>query len=167
MDDVGEILCKKGSRGRGFKDLHLFNIAMLGKMAWRLVTDSSALVCQLLKARYFPHGDFLSATLGSRPSYTWTSIMAAQDLVRRGVRWKIGNENGILVLSFLWIDDVQSLYLHGMAASPLNLMRVLDFFKLGTRQLDVDFLHANLNPIDVGRVLRTVVAHGGGRDKLI
>lgn len=48
-----KVCVRKEAGGRGFKDLHLFNLAMLGKMAWRLVTDESSLACRILKARYF------------------------------------------------------------------------------------------------------------------
>ncbi|KAL8552093.1 hypothetical protein ACS0TY_000957 [Phlomoides rotata] len=87
-----EKMCVKKEPGRrGFKDIHLFNIALLGKLAWRLIDDPSALVSRLLKARYFPNTDFMSSSLGSNPSYTWSSIHASQDLLRLGVRWKIGD----------------------------------------------------------------------------
>ncbi|KAL8493788.1 hypothetical protein ACS0TY_024815 [Phlomoides rotata] len=85
-----KICVMKEVGGRGFRDLHMFNIALLGKLAWWLVNDSSSLVCKLFKARYFPSGDFCSATLGRNPSFTWSSIHASQDLLRLGVRWKIG-----------------------------------------------------------------------------
>lgn len=56
-----EKLCvSKVDGGRGFRDLHLFNVALLGKMAWRLIMEPEALVCRLLRAKYFPNADFFS-----------------------------------------------------------------------------------------------------------
>ncbi|XP_057793280.1 uncharacterized protein LOC131009894 [Salvia miltiorrhiza] len=55
----------KNSGGMGFRSLQLFNVAMLGKTAWRLLHDPEALVSRVLKAKYFPNGDYLSAKLGS------------------------------------------------------------------------------------------------------
>lgn len=40
---------------------------MLGKIGWRLITNPDALVCRVLKAKYFPQGDFMNATLGHSP----------------------------------------------------------------------------------------------------
>lgn len=57
--------------GLGFKNLDLFNFALLGKMGWRLISDPEALVCRVLRAKYFPRGDFLSASLRRNPSQTW------------------------------------------------------------------------------------------------
>lgn len=57
-----EKLCvTKVSGERGFRDLHQFNIALLGKMAWGLLTEPEDLVCQLLRAKYYPNGTFLDA----------------------------------------------------------------------------------------------------------
>lgn len=46
-----EYLCKpKGCGGLGFKQLHFFNIAMLGKQLWKLLTCSDSLVAKILKS---------------------------------------------------------------------------------------------------------------------
>ncbi|CAN0846298.1 Uncharacterized mitochondrial protein AtMg00310 [Linum grandiflorum] len=64
-----ERLCvRKEYGGMGFKDLYGFNLTMLGKLGWPLLSDSTSLMARILKAKYFPQGDFLSANLGSNPS---------------------------------------------------------------------------------------------------
>ncbi|VFQ76993.1 unnamed protein product [Cuscuta campestris] len=83
--------------GLGFKHLHGFNIAMLGKQGWRLLTQPDALVSRVFKARYFPTTSFLEAKLGGTPSYCWRSILVAQPLIRVGARRRIGNGSDTLV----------------------------------------------------------------------
>lgn len=53
----------------GFKDLHTFNLSLLGKQAWKLLTNLESLVTRVFKARYFPQGTFLDAKIGGNPSY--------------------------------------------------------------------------------------------------
>jgi hypothetical protein len=45
--------------GIGFRDLRLFNQALLAKQAWRLIEYPDTLCARLLKARYYPVGDLL------------------------------------------------------------------------------------------------------------
>jgi len=42
-----------------FKSLPVFNLAMLGKQGWRIMTNPNTLIARIYKARYFPHCDFL------------------------------------------------------------------------------------------------------------
>ncbi|XP_019189681.1 PREDICTED: uncharacterized protein LOC109184071 [Ipomoea nil] len=66
--------------GLGFKDLRAFNLAMLGKQAWRLLTKPEYLVASVYKARYYPKSSFYEAKMGNNPSFCWRSIMAAKSL---------------------------------------------------------------------------------------
>ena len=60
--------------GMGFKDLKVFNDALLGRQAWRLLREPSSLLARVMKAKYYPHCDFLEASLGHSCSYSWSSI---------------------------------------------------------------------------------------------
>lgn len=54
--------------GMGFRQLHEFNIYLLGKQGWRLINNTDSLVARMYKARYYPKGNFLSAQLRGSPS---------------------------------------------------------------------------------------------------
>jgi hypothetical protein len=70
---------KKGSLG--FRDLHLFNLAMLCHQAWRLLSNPDTLCGKVLKANYFSHTEVIKC--GPRPSisYTWRSILKGVELL--------------------------------------------------------------------------------------
>ena len=62
-------LClRKEKGGLGFRNLCDFNLAMLGKQGWNLITKPDSLIARLLKARYYRSGDFLLTRLGHNPS---------------------------------------------------------------------------------------------------
>jgi hypothetical protein len=52
----------KNQGGIGFRDFSLFNQAMLGKQGWRLLVRPDSLCAKVLKGKYYPSSDFLSAT---------------------------------------------------------------------------------------------------------
>lgn len=89
----------------GFKKNRAFNIAMLAKQSWKLQTYSNSLVCKICKAQYYHNGSFVTALIGSNPSYILQSLMAAQDLVRNYGRWRVGSGSKIQIWQDLWLQD--------------------------------------------------------------
>ena len=65
--------------GMGFRDLELFNIALLGKHGWRLMTEPNSLCARVLKGRYSPNCDFMQATVPCFSSAMWRAIIAGRD----------------------------------------------------------------------------------------
>ena len=64
-------MCKpKSLGGMGFGNLKAFNLTLLKKYAWRILTNPSSLAARILKEKYFLYNDILNANLGSNPSYT-------------------------------------------------------------------------------------------------
>ena len=59
----------KESGGLGFRDLEIFNIALLAKQGWRLLQNPETLVAKIFQEKYYPNGSFLESNLGWKPSY--------------------------------------------------------------------------------------------------
>jgi hypothetical protein len=71
--------------GMGFRDMELFNLALLARQAWRILENPSTLSAQILKAFYYPFTDFLNASLGSSPSQVWRAIVGGRDILKLGL----------------------------------------------------------------------------------
>ena len=82
----------------------------------------NSLVYQVLKAKYFPNCEFVQASLGNNPSYTWRSIMAAQQVVEEGIRWQVGNGSKIQVWSDKWLPSATDLIDHNLCCWKLGLL---------------------------------------------
>ncbi|XP_024190017.1 uncharacterized protein LOC112193983 [Rosa chinensis] len=96
-----DLLIRAGEMG--FRDLHAYNLALLSKQGWRLIHNPGSLLARLYQARYFPNGDFWSSELSSSPSACWRGIHAAKHILRRGVRWQVGNGQSVGIWEDPWI----------------------------------------------------------------
>lgn len=89
----------------GFKDLECFNQAMLAKQASKILNRPHCLLARFLKSIYFAGGDFLSATVGARPSYAWRSLLFGRELLQKGLKHRVGNGLKTRVWLDKWVDD--------------------------------------------------------------
>lgn len=126
--------------GLGLKELRKFNIAMLAKQSWRLLTEANPLVSAVMKARYYPRTELLEAKLGSNPSYMWRGIFSSLEILKKGVRRKIGNGENTLVWGDLWLPDM----LHGVVKTTpyeqLKNIKVCSLMTSDGKQWDNEIL---------------------------
>ena len=87
----------KDQGGLGFRDLIMFNKALLAKQMWRMLKNTESMVGSIMKAKYFRNNSILEATLGPRPSLGWRNLLASKELIQNGVIWRIGNGRDVRV----------------------------------------------------------------------
>jgi hypothetical protein len=81
----------KFAGGLGFRDIELFNLALLARQAWRILQEPDTLSARVLKAVYFPSSTLLEAELGGHPSQVWRAIVEGRDALRIGLIRRIGD----------------------------------------------------------------------------
>jgi hypothetical protein len=72
----------KAQGGMGFRDLHVFNKALLAKQVWRLWANTDGLMARIMKAKYYPNCLVLEAKLGNKPSFAWRSMHSSGGLIK-------------------------------------------------------------------------------------
>ncbi|KAH9786019.1 reverse transcriptase domain-containing protein [Citrus sinensis] len=148
-------MCKsKSVGGIGFKRIHDFNIAMLGKQCWRLMTNPLSLVARILKARYYPKVSLVNASVGFNPSYTWRSIMAAKDVVVNGSRIRIGNGQQVQLSKDPWLPDANNGFITSELDESLATATVDSLMVPGQRRWDYDLIADVFNSRDAALILQ-------------
>lgn len=93
----------KSKGGLGFRNLHGFNIALLGKHIWNFMQHPNSLVARVFKARYFPDVHVLKASRGKGASFLWAGIWTAKEELASGFRWVLGNGEDIVATTDPWL----------------------------------------------------------------
>jgi len=86
-----KMVTSKKNGGLGFRDLHLFNKALLANQAWTIIQRPNCHLYRMSKARYFRDDNFFTATRGTKPSYGWNSLRFGRELLETGVQRSIGD----------------------------------------------------------------------------
>ncbi|KAE8660228.1 hypothetical protein F3Y22_tig00116958pilonHSYRG00354 [Hibiscus syriacus] len=78
-------ICKPNrTDGLGFRDLHAFNMALLGKQVWHLFQQPQSLMSRVLASKYSRNGNVWTTSLGNQPSYAWRVLHVAISTFRSG-----------------------------------------------------------------------------------
>ena len=85
-----EMTTPKYAGGLGFRDIELFNLALLARQAWRILQNPETPSARILKAVYYPSCDFLKAEVGSHPSQIWRALVEGRDTLKVGLIRRIG-----------------------------------------------------------------------------
>ncbi|KAH9750457.1 reverse transcriptase domain-containing protein [Citrus sinensis] len=160
-----DALCKpKSAGGIGFKKLHAFNLAMLGKQGWKLMTKPNSLVAQILKARYYSRTSFAGATLGHNPSYAWRSIMAAKQVVIEGSRIRIGDGEQTFIGKDPWLPDSECGFINTLLSEQVKAAQVSSLMVPSTRTWDSDILNDIFNERDKNLIWQIPLSNRSNAD---
>jgi hypothetical protein len=146
------MLRPKNKGGIGFKDMRMFNQALLARQAWRLLQHPESLCAQVLKAKYYPHGNLADTVFSGNASSTWQAIEYGLELLKNGVIWRIGNGASVRIWRDPWIPRND----YFKAITPKRRCRL----KWVSELLNPDgtwneqLLHQHFYPIDIEAILR-------------
>ena len=92
----------------GFKELSLFNDALLANQTWRLLHNKNSLFYKVFKSKFFPNFTIMDAKEGQSGSYAWRSIVKGREVIRRGAKWRVGNGESIKLWGDSWLPSLTS-----------------------------------------------------------
>jgi hypothetical protein len=99
----------KSQGGMGFRDMQAFNVALLGKQAWRILMNPDSLCSQVLRTRYLHNRDLMSATAPRAASRTWRAILAGREALKLGLIKRVGSGQSISIWEDNWLPSSVSM----------------------------------------------------------
>jgi hypothetical protein len=127
---------------------------MLGKQGWQLLTNQDTILSRVFKAKYYPKTGFLEANLGHNPSHAWRCIHVSQVVVRRGLRWRLGNGNSINVWKHPWLRNDNYTHVTTTMMVGREDMRVAELVNYETGTWNTDLIQQMFTHRDVAEITR-------------
>lgn len=94
----------KARGGLGFRDIQLFNQALLAKQTWRILTKPECLLARILLGKYCHKQSILNVETPSACSHGWRSILHGRDILKGYLGKAIGNGQTTRVWQDSWIS---------------------------------------------------------------
>ena len=101
-----KMYAQKKEGGLGMRNLQAFNKALLAKQAWRIIKYPQSLMAKTLANKYFPHSTFMEVKISPLVSYTWRSILSAQELVSHGMCKVVGSGRTMAIWTDPWVPKL-------------------------------------------------------------
>ncbi|XP_075659272.1 uncharacterized protein LOC142629188 [Castanea sativa] len=105
--------------------------------------------------------------LGSQPSFAWRSIWAAQDVVKRGLRWQVGDGQKSLVWKDKWLQKPSTYRVVTPENTSRQVVRVCDLIDGSRKEWKKDLISQCFLPQDVEAILSIPLSAQGGIDRMI
>jgi ribonuclease HI len=155
-------------RGRGglrFRDMNLFNQALLARLAWRLIQHPNSLFARVLKAKYFPRGNILDTVSPPDSSPVWKGVEFGLELLKEGTISRIGNGKDTQFFRDQWLPRSSG---HRIIAMKKNSRRrwVNKLIDQGTRSWNTNLLHELFFDHDVQAILEIDIPQQEQNDRL-
>ena len=150
-----------------FRDLRVFNLALLAKQWWRMQQNPNSLVHRVLKAKYFPNSMASEVELGRRPSYAWRSIWNTKKVVDGGSSCCIGNGEGVKIWKDRWIPSPKSFKVTSPISAYSGMEKVSSLVDVDRRGWDVGKVKNTFLPHEVELILSIPISARLPEDSLI
>ena len=157
----------KSVGGMGFKDLALFNDALLAKQASRLLHNKDSLLHRVFKSKFFPNCSFMEAPDNPSGSHAWHSILKGREVLWKGARWRVGTGETIKIWDYPWLPSLEHPRILSPTIDGLQEATVDCLINPISRSWDKDVLYGYFAPMEADLILRIPLSLTKVEDKLI
>ncbi|XP_071924161.1 uncharacterized mitochondrial protein AtMg00310-like [Coffea arabica] len=127
----GRLADGKAERGLGFRELHEFNLVLLAKQLWRILTRPNLLMSKVTRARYFKGTSIWAMKSQSTDSWYWRSLLKARELLEEGIRKRVGDGKSIDIWEDRWLPNTENGKVKTQRAEGVAVQWVSELIKDG------------------------------------
>ncbi|XP_027158016.1 uncharacterized protein LOC113759637 [Coffea eugenioides] len=113
----------------GFRDLHEYNLALLAKQLWRILTRPNLLMSKVIKARYFKGVSLWKMESNGTDSWCWKSLLRARGILEAGLRKRVGDGQSISIWDDRWLPDSEDGRVKTQRREEVGVFRVSDLIQ--------------------------------------
>ncbi|KAK2650956.1 hypothetical protein Ddye_018445 [Dipteronia dyeriana] len=151
INDLYRLSARKELRGLGFRDLSIFNNALLAKQWWRLIHFPNTLAAKVLKHCYFPDSSIVQVSDCSYGSFLWKSFVWGKELLDAGSRWCIADGSSVSIYHDRWLPRPISFKVQ--SPPVLDIFAKVGCLKLSSGAWNEDLIHASFEPDEASLIL--------------
>jgi hypothetical protein len=102
------ICLPKHEGGLGFRQMHEFNLSLITKLGWKMITKTNCQWVEQLQNKYIKYGDFLSSPISSSASWLWKGTQKIKPFISAGACLRVFRNSTAPIWSSNWVPSIPS-----------------------------------------------------------
>jgi hypothetical protein len=154
------ICSPKAEGGLGFKRMHDFNVTLVAKLGWKMLTKSDCLWVNQLQTKYIKYGDFLSSPSSLTASWLWKGIQKIKPIIAAGTCLRVSRTSSSPIWTSNWVPTLPSFKPGPKYPLNRNLpsLRIMDLLDPILNCWKPSTVHALFDSISASEILKTRIS---------
>ncbi|KAK9129974.1 hypothetical protein Sjap_010461 [Stephania japonica] len=123
------------------------------------------LVLDFLKSKYFSNGEFMEGKLGPRPSWFWRGCLKGRDILKEGLKWRVGDGQKVKIWDDFWVAKKVRSKL--WSPRKVGFTWVKDLISQSTNSWDTSLVKSIFNRSEAESILATPISKEGCEDRIV
>jgi hypothetical protein len=100
------ICSPKDEGGLSFRRMHDFNLALITKLGWKLLSKADCLWVNQLQRKYIKYGDFLFSSIPFTASWLWKCIQKIKPIISVGACLRVSQSSSSPIWISNWVPTI-------------------------------------------------------------
>jgi hypothetical protein len=158
------IYLPKKEGGLGFRRMHEFNLSLIAKLGWKLITNTNCLWVKQLQNKYIKYGDSISSPISTSTSWLWKSILKIKPFISARASLKVSRTSSTPIWSLNWVPTIPSFKLDPKFPLNKNLLAFLvrDLIDPNLANWNAPSIHDLFDTISTQEILKIRISLDSG-----